>query len=102
MNLYGDLVNPDHGYAVGMTPISFESVADALDTLANIQEQYGFTNLYLGYWQDDDRAYIDVTMVTSSWEMAERLGEKMHQMGVYDFAAEDTIFLAAYYGDQAA
>lgn len=102
MDLFGGLVHPSRGYAVGMTPISFDSVGDALDTLVAIQEQWGFRNLYLGFWKDEDREYIDVTMITTSWEMAEKLGERMKQPAIYDFSQNDVIILAEYYGDEAA
>lgn len=95
MDLYGKLYHADRGYAVGMTPVSLTSVGDALDTLARVQEATGFRNLYLGYWHDDQdgQDYIDVTCVTESWEMAERLGETMYQKAVWDFSTDSAIRL---------
>jgi hypothetical protein len=95
MNLYGECISPNKGYAVGMTPISFENVGDALDTLANIQSQWGFQNLHLGYWKDgqDGREYIDVTMVTSARKMAERLAWINEQRAIWDFGEGREIYL---------
>lgn len=88
MDLFGNLHQPEEGYAVGMTPVSFPTAADALSTLAGIQEQWGFRNLYLGYWRDpaDGRDYIDVVMVTRARELAERLGIAMGQRAIYSFS----------------
>jgi hypothetical protein len=60
-------------------------VGDALSTLVSIQEEWGFRNLHLGYWQDDGQDYIDVVMVTRSREMARSLAFKMDQKAYYDF-----------------
>jgi hypothetical protein len=95
MDLFGNLVTPKSGYAVGMTPDSFDNVADALSTLAAIQEQWGFRNLHLGFWRDeqDGSEYVDVTMVTHSREMAEALGAKMRQRALWDFSTGSEIRL---------
>lgn len=95
MDLYGRVVKPTQGYAVGMTPISFDNPSEALETLAAIQSQWGFRNLNLGYWKDDQdgHEYIDVVMVTSSREMAERLGRINAQKAIWDFGASQEIRL---------
>lgn len=94
MDVYGQLVKPAHGYAVGMTVQSLTSVGDALDTLARLQDAYGFRNLHLGFWRDVDGAeYIDVAMVTDSFEMAERLGITMEQKAIWDFGTDSAIRL---------
>jgi hypothetical protein len=87
MDVDGRLYEASEGYAVGVHPESFENVADALDTMARLQEVMGFRNLYLGYWRDDrtGRTYIDVTMVTHSFETAMRLGRTMEQVAIWDF-----------------
>jgi hypothetical protein len=89
MDVYGDLISPDQGYAVGMTPSSFESVGDALSTLVSIQEEWGFRNLHLGYWQDNGQDYIDVVMVTRSrGDGSRHLGRTMRQKAIWDFNVE--------------
>jgi hypothetical protein len=93
MDVYGEIISPDQGYAVGMTPSSFESVGDALSTLVSIQEEWGFRNLHLGYWQDDGQDYIDVVMVTRSREMVETLGRTMRQKAIWDFGTSSEIRL---------
>jgi hypothetical protein len=94
MDMDGQLYQGD-GYAVGVTPDSFENVADALDTLSRFQITMGFRNLYLGYWRDeqDGREYIDVVMVSHSCETAMRLGAMMEQVAVWDFGNERAIRL---------
>lgn len=83
----GRLYQEAKGYAVGLTVDSFTNVADALDTLARLQEQYGFRNLYLGYWRDEETQveYVDVTMITLSFEMAMRIGARQQQIAIWDF-----------------
>lgn len=93
MNLMGELISPDQGYAVGIMPDAFETVGDALDTLARIQDVLGWQNLCLGYWSQDGRDYIDVTVVTQSWEMAENLGRKARQLAIWDFSTGSEILL---------
>lgn len=101
MDTYGQLVKPATGYAVGMTLVSLTSVGDAIDTLARIQEATGFRNLYLGYWRDvDGQDYIDVSMVTTSFELAERLGISNRQKALWDFSTDSAIRLD--YGEEAA
>lgn len=95
MDVYGHLIYPAKGYAVGMTPQSETTVEDAIDTLARIQKETGFRNLYLGYWHDDQDGvdYIDVSMVTDSWPTAEVLGRTMRQKAVWDFSTDSAIRL---------
>jgi hypothetical protein len=93
MNLYGEVIHPENGYAVGITPTSFDNVADALDATARIQAEYGFANLHLGFWRDGSHDYIDVVMVTNNREMAERLGRRMNQHAIWDFSSGSEIWL---------
>lgn len=105
MDGYGRLYQDSAGYAVGVTPQSFANVADAIDTMARLQNTLGFRNLYLGYWRDDDGTeYVDVSMVTCSSDLAERLGRTMEQIAIYDFASQTSIRLddTRWYAESAA
>ena len=95
MDVDGQMYQGSEGYAVGVTPDSFENAADALDTLARLQIVMGFRNLYLGYWRDDQggREYVDVVMVTRSFDTAMKLAATMEQVAVWDFGAERAIRL---------
>lgn len=95
MDAFGNLYQKKEGYAVAMTRDSFESLADALDTMDHMQ-QYGFSNVHLGYWrddQDDGKEYVDVSMVTTSLALAQALGQRLAQKAVWDFSTDSAIRL---------
>ncbi len=94
MDVYGRLYKADRGYAVAVTKDSFTNLADAIDTLARVQA-FGFRNMFLGYWTDpqDGVECIDVSMVTSSFELAQALGRKFKQRAIWDFSTDSAIRL---------
>lgn len=94
MDVFGQLYTAERGYAVAVTRDSFKSLADALDTMDRVQK-WGFRNVYLGYWCDAGQEYVDVSLVTSSWEMAEQLGRKWEQKAVWSFKDDRAIRLDA-------
>lgn len=94
MDLYGQVIHPEHGYVVGMTEFDLPNVADALTTLAHLEDTYGFQNLHLGFWRDPEgKDYIDVVMVTDSRELALTLGKQTHQRAVWDFATNGEVWI---------
>lgn len=94
MDLFGHVIEPHAGYAVGMTEFQMDNVADALTTLAHLQDTYGFTNLHVGFWRaPEGKEYVDVVMVTQSKELALSIGVQTKQRAIWDFAAKGEVWV---------
>lgn len=100
MDLDGNVITRDSGYAVAVTKDSFGNIADALETLTRLLEAQPRQGYHLGYWKDsaDGRDYIDISYVTEMEEVARSLGRRLHQLAVWDFAAGAEIRLDADMG----
>lgn len=83
----GTVVRPPVGYAVGVRPDPFPSLADAFSDLRPGE--------YVGYWRDPETGleYIDAVNIVGDRDEALMIARCYGQLSVYDFRAGECIYL---------
>ena len=48
---------------------------------------------FVGIWVNDGKVYVDISVRVRKLERAERIGKSLNQISIYDWAAQDCIYL---------
>lgn len=48
---------------------------------------------FVGVWVNDGKVYVDISVRVRKLERAERIGKSLNQISIFDWAAQDCIYL---------